>query len=101
MSGWRRGARLSRDQKALFGADGFVIVSVHDAALRVIEETPDVPAELRPHRAFAEALPIHRNRMLRVRAAEWLKLGSGLLRRSHGAAGLPIDRGQLRPGFDR
>ena len=60
-------ARVSRDQKALFQRAAelqgrtltdFMIASVHDAAVRVIEETREtIRLSAADSRAFAEALP--------------------------------------------
>lgn len=76
-------ARVSRDQKALFqrAADlqgrtltDFVIASVHDAAMRVIEETQTIRLSAADSRAFAEALLHPREPNARLKAAavlEW------------------------------
>lgn len=57
-------ARVSRDQKAMFQhaaelqgrtLTDFVIASVHDAAVRVIEETQTIRLSATDSRAFAEA----------------------------------------------
>jgi uncharacterized protein (DUF1778 family) len=58
-------ARVCRDQKKLFKRaaelqgrtlTGFVIASVHDAAVRIIEETQTIQLSAAASRAFAEAL---------------------------------------------
>lgn len=58
-------ARISRDQKALFQRTAelqgrtltdLVIASVHEAAVRVIEETQTIRPSARDSRAFAAAL---------------------------------------------
>ncbi|MBU6464392.1 MAG: DUF1778 domain-containing protein [Bradyrhizobium sp.] len=78
-------ARVSRDQKALFqrAADlqgrtltDFVIASVHDAAVRVIEETQTIRLSATDSRAFAEALlhPREPNARLKAAAQRYLKL---------------------------
>jgi uncharacterized protein (DUF1778 family) len=66
-------ARVSRDQKALFQRAAelqgrtltdFVIAGVHDAAVRVIEETQTIRPSAADSRAFAEARSfIRRSRM--------------------------------------
>src|ERR1700749_1142522 len=78
-------ARVSRDQKALFQRAAelqgrtltdFVIASVHDAAVRVIEETQTILRGAADSRAFAEALlhPREPNARLKAAAQRYLKL---------------------------
>lgn len=78
-------ARISRDQKALFQRAAelqgrtltdFVIASVHEAAVRVIEETQTIRLSARDSRAFAEALlnPREPNARLKASAQRYLKL---------------------------
>jgi len=78
-------ARVSRDQKALFQRAAelrgrtltdFVIASVHDAAMRVIEETRTIRLSAADSRAFAEALlnPREPNRRLKASVQRYLKL---------------------------
>lgn len=78
-------ARVSRDQKALFQRAAelqgrtltdFVIASVHDAAVRVIEETQTIRLGAADSRAFAEALlnPREPNARLKAAAQRYLKL---------------------------
>jgi uncharacterized protein (DUF1778 family) len=78
-------ARVSRDQKALFQRAAelqgrtltdFVIASVHDAAVRVIEETQTIRLSAADSRAFAEALlnPREPNRRLKASVQRYLKL---------------------------
>src|SRR5215470_13094315 len=78
-------ARISRDQKALFQRAAelqgrtltdFVIASVHDAAIRVIEETQTIRLSVKDSRAFAEALlnPREPNARLKAAADRYLKL---------------------------
>ena len=78
-------ARISRDQKALFQRAAelqgrtltdFVIASVHDAAMRVIEETRTIRLSAKDSRAFAEALlnPREPNARLKAAAGRYLKL---------------------------
>jgi uncharacterized protein (DUF1778 family) len=78
-------ARVSRDQKELFQraaalqgrtlAD-FVIASVHDAAVRVIEETQTIRLNAEDSCAFAEALlnPREPNGRLKAVARRYLRL---------------------------
>ncbi len=77
-------ARISRDQKALFQRAAelqgrtltdFVIASVHDAAVRVIEETQTIRLSAKDSRAFAEALlnPREPNARLKASAQRYLK----------------------------
>jgi uncharacterized protein (DUF1778 family) len=78
-------ARISHDQKALFqrAADlqgrtltDFVIASVHDAAIRVIEETQTIRLSAEDSQAFAEALlnPREPNARLKAAAKRYLRL---------------------------
>ena len=78
-------ARISRDQKALFQRAAelqgrtltdFVIASVHEAAVRVIEETQTIRLSARDSRAFAAALlnPREPNARLKASAQRYLKL---------------------------
>lgn len=78
-------ARVSRDQKALFQRAAelqgrtltdFVIACVHDAAVRVIEETQTIRLSDADSRAFAEALlnPREPNARLKAAAQRYLKL---------------------------
>jgi uncharacterized protein (DUF1778 family) len=78
-------ARVSRDQKALFQRAAelqgrtltdFVIASVHDAAVRVIEEAEMIRLNAADGRAFAEALlnPREPNARLKAAAQRYLKL---------------------------
>lgn len=71
-------ALIPRDQKALFQRAAelqgrtltdFVIASVHDAAVRVIEETQTIRLSARDSRAFAEALLNQREPNARLKAA--------------------------------
>jgi uncharacterized protein (DUF1778 family) len=64
-------ARISRDQKALFRRAAepqgrmltdFVIASLHEAAVRVIEETQTIRLSARDSRAFAGASLIRESR---------------------------------------
>ncbi len=77
-------ARISRDQKALFQRAAelqgrtltdFVIASVHDAAVRVIEETPTIRLSAEDSRAFADALlnPREPSASLKAAAERYLK----------------------------
>jgi uncharacterized protein (DUF1778 family) len=77
-------ARISRDQKSLFqrAADlqgrsltDFVLHSVHEAALRTIEETQLIRLDARESRAFADALlrPRPPNAKLRSAARRYLE----------------------------
>jgi uncharacterized protein (DUF1778 family) len=81
--GDRLEARISRDQKALFQRAAelqgrtltdFVIASVHDAAVRVIEDTQRIRLNARDSRAFAEALlnPREPNAQLKGAARRYL-----------------------------
>jgi uncharacterized protein (DUF1778 family) len=81
-------ARISRDQKALFQRAAelqgrtltdFVITSVNDAAVRVIEEARAIRLNARDSRAFAEALlnPREPNARLKAAAQQYLKLLGG------------------------
>jgi uncharacterized protein (DUF1778 family) len=81
--GDRLEARISRDQKALFQhaaelqgrtLTDFVIASVHDAAVRVIEDTQRIRLNARDSRAFAEALlnPREPNAQLKEAARRYL-----------------------------
>lgn len=81
-------ARVSRDQKALFQRAAelqgrtltdFVIASVHDAAVRAIEETQTIRLSAKESRAFAEALlnPREPNTRLKTAAQRYLKLAGG------------------------
>jgi len=81
-------ARISRDQKALFQRAAelqgrtltdFVIASVHDAALRVIEDMQTIRLNAGDSRAFAEALlnPREPNTRLKTAAKRYLKLVGG------------------------
>src|SRR5947209_19006865 len=78
-------ARVPREQKALFQRAAelqgrtltdFVIASVHDAAMRVIEETQTIRLNAADSRAFAEALlnPREPNARLKAAAERYLKL---------------------------
>lgn len=78
-------ARVSRDQKELFQRAAalqgrtltdFVIASVHDAAVRVIEETQTIRLNAEDSRAFAEALlnPREPNAKLKATARRYLRL---------------------------
>jgi len=78
-------ARISRDQKALFQRAAqlqgrtltdFVIASVDDAAVRVIEETQTIRLSAEDSRVFAEALinPRRPNARLKAAAQRYLKL---------------------------
>ncbi len=78
-------ARISRDQKALFQRAAelqgrtltdFVIASVHEAAVRVIEDAQTIRLSTRDSRAFAEALlnPREPNARLKASAQRYLKL---------------------------
>ncbi|MFI5388008.1 MAG: DUF1778 domain-containing protein [Fimbriimonadales bacterium] len=78
-------ARVSRDQKALFQhaaelqgrtLTDFVIASVHDAAVRVIEDTQTIRLSAEDRRAFAEALlnPGEPNARLKATADRYLRL---------------------------
>lgn len=78
-------ARISRNQKALFQRAAelqgrtltdFVIASVQEAAVRVIEETQTIRLSARDSRAFAEALlnPREPNARLKASAQRYLKL---------------------------
>jgi uncharacterized protein (DUF1778 family) len=78
-------ARVSRDQKALFQhaaelqgrtLTDFVIASVHDAAMRVIEENQVIRLSATESRAFAAALahPKEPNARLKAAARRYLKL---------------------------
>ncbi|HWA80373.1 MAG TPA: DUF1778 domain-containing protein [Acetobacteraceae bacterium] len=77
--------RISREQKALFQRAAelqgrtltdFVIVSVHEAAVRVIAETQTIRLSARDSRAFAEALinPREPNARRKASARRYLKL---------------------------
>jgi uncharacterized protein (DUF1778 family) len=81
-------ARISRDQKALFQRAAelqgrtltdFVIASVNDAAVRVIEEAQTIRLSAKDSRAFAEALLNPREPTARLKAAaqRYLKLAGG------------------------
>jgi len=81
-------ARISRDQKALFQRAAelqgrtltdFVIASVHDAAVRVIEETQTIRLSAEESRAFAEALlnPREPTAALKAAAQRYLKVAGG------------------------
>ncbi len=81
--GWLK-ARVSRDQKALFQRAAelqertltdFVIATVHDAAVRVIEETQMIRLSASDNRASADALinPREPNARLKVAARRYLK----------------------------
>src|SRR5579871_1427764 len=81
-------ARISRDQKALFQRAAelqgrtltdFVIASVHDAAVRVIEETQTIRLSAEESRAFAEALlnPREPTAPLKAAARQYLKVAGG------------------------
>ncbi len=83
--GERLEARISRDQKALFQRaaelrgrtlSDFVISSVNDAALRVIEETQMIRLGEEDSRAFVEALlnPREPNAQLKKAAQRYLKV---------------------------
>jgi uncharacterized protein (DUF1778 family) len=78
-------ARISRDQKALFQRAAemqgrtltdFVIASVNDAAVRVIEEARTIRLSVKESRAFAEAVlnPREPNARLDAAAQRYLKL---------------------------
>ncbi|HXZ01245.1 MAG TPA: DUF1778 domain-containing protein [Stellaceae bacterium] len=78
-------ARISREQKALFQRAAelqgrtltdFVIASVHEAAVRVLEETQTIPLSVEDSRTFAEALlnPREPNARLKAAARRYLKL---------------------------
>jgi uncharacterized protein (DUF1778 family) len=78
-------ARISRDQKALFQRAAelqgrtltdFVFASVHEAAVRAIEETQAIRRSARDSRAFAEALlnPREPNARLKASAQRYLEL---------------------------
>jgi uncharacterized protein (DUF1778 family) len=78
-------ARVSRDQKALFQRAAelqgrtltdFVITSVHEAAVRVIEETHTIRLSAADSQAFAEALlhPREPNARLKAAAQRYLKM---------------------------
>ena len=77
--------RISRDQKALFQRAAelqgrtltdFLIASVHDAAVRVIEETRTIRLNSANSRAFADALrnPRKPNARLKAAAERYLKV---------------------------
>lgn len=81
-------ARISRDQKALFQRAAelqgrtltdFVITSVHDAAMRVIEEARTIRLGAEDSRVFAEALlnPREPNTRLKAAAQRYIKLAGG------------------------
>lgn len=81
-------ARISRDQKALFQRAAelqgrtltdFVIASVHDAAVRVVEEAQTIKLSAKDSHAFAEALlnPREPNARLKAAARRYLKLVGG------------------------
>jgi len=81
-------ARISRDQKVLFQRAAelqgrtltdFVIASVHDAAVRVIEENQTIRLNAKDSRAFAEALlnPREPNARLKQAAQRYLKQAGG------------------------
>jgi uncharacterized protein (DUF1778 family) len=78
-------ARISRDQKALFQRAAalqgrtltdFVIASVHDAAVRVVEEAQTIRLSAEDSRVFAEALlnPREPNARLKATARRYLRL---------------------------
>lgn len=78
-------ARVSRDQKELFQRAAelqgrtltdFVIASVHDAAIRVVEETRTIRLSAADSQVFAEALlnPRQPNARLKAAAQRYLKL---------------------------
>src|ERR1017187_6906654 len=71
-------ARISRDQKELFQRAAalqgrtltdFVIASVHDAAVRVVEDSQTIRLGAEDSRAFAEALLNPRKQNARLKAA--------------------------------
>jgi uncharacterized protein (DUF1778 family) len=81
-------ARISRDQKALFQRAAalqgrtltdFVVASVHDAAIRAIEEMRTIRLNVEESRAFAEALLNPREPTARLKAAadRYLRLLGG------------------------
>jgi uncharacterized protein (DUF1778 family) len=78
-------ARVSRDQKELFQLAAklqgrtltdFVVASVHDAAVRVIEQNQTIRLGAADSRAFVEALlnPREPNARLKAAAQRYLKL---------------------------
>jgi uncharacterized protein (DUF1778 family) len=78
-------ARISRDQKALFQRAAelqgrtltdFVIASVHDAAIRAIEDAETIRLTTKDSRAFAEALlnPREPSARLKTAAQRYLKM---------------------------
>jgi uncharacterized protein (DUF1778 family) len=78
-------ARVSRNQKELFKRAAelqgrtltdFVVASVQDAAMRVIEQTQTIRLNTDDSRAFAEALlnPREPNARLKAAAQRYLKL---------------------------
>jgi uncharacterized protein (DUF1778 family) len=81
-------ARISRDQKALFQRAAelqgrtltdFIIASVNDAAVRVIDEAQTIRLSAKDSRAFAEGLlnPREPNARLKAAAQRYLKLVGG------------------------
>jgi uncharacterized protein (DUF1778 family) len=81
-------ARISREQKALFQRaaelqgrtlSDFVIASVHEAAVRTIEETPVIHLNAEESRLFAEALlnPREPNARLKSTVKRYFSLVGG------------------------
>jgi uncharacterized protein (DUF1778 family) len=70
------GAVSARRRAAGRTLTDFVIASVHDAAVRAIEETQTIQLSARDSRAFAEALlnPREPNARLKASAQRYLKL---------------------------